>query len=202
MSDVCSSDLSGATVFDRPGSARARYRFRPAFTHCRARRRRTVPAAQLQLFDQGETGHVYGYSFIVTDKEGAAADVEYWQRHRTVIEERYRDLKLGCGLLHLPLGTLDANRGWLVATVLASNLMAMLSDTVMRTSPKNVTPAESRNACSPRFRTTGTLRRWLILVPGRVVRSGRRWTLRLPRSALWAREFENAYRWLAAFQPA
>jgi len=164
----------------------------------RCRRRATVPKEQLTLLLGGEVDHVYGYSFIITDKSGNAVNLEYWHRHRTDIEERFRDVKLDCGLIHLPCGTMNANRGWMVAALLATNMMAMLSDTLMKAAPHNQTPAEEEPR-EPRYRTTPTMRRWLIAVPGRLVRGGRKLQLRLPASLWWADEFMRTYDMLRAF---
>jgi len=41
----------------------------------RSRRRRTMPKAQLELALEGHVDHVYGYSFILTDLEGDAAEI-------------------------------------------------------------------------------------------------------------------------------
>ena len=157
----------------------------------RARRRRTIPKAQLTLAVAGDIGTVYSYSFIITDLPGEAATVELWQRQRAHIEERIKDIKLGCGLFHLPLGTVRANTGWQVATVVATNLMAMLSATVVAedrdareataAATEDATDAEDEQAA---YRTSPTLRRWMIAVPGRLVRRARRLHLRLPQ-CLW-----------------
>jgi hypothetical protein len=160
----------------------------------RARRRRTVPRLQLQLALNGAVSQVYGYSFILTDLAGDAAEIELWQRQRAHIEERIKDAKLGCGLIHLPLGTLRANRGWQVATVIAVNLVAMLSAVLLDTLP---TPPVSdgdpvlgedltEDDDEPSHRLATTVHRWMIAAPGRLSRSGRRLHLHLPRGWLWA----------------
>jgi hypothetical protein len=51
---------------------------------------------------------VYGYSFILIDLEGDAAEIEHWHRQRAQIEERVKEVKLGDGLLRFPAATLDA----------------------------------------------------------------------------------------------
>lgn len=63
--------------------------------HPRARRQRTIPADQLQMLIDGDISSVYGYSFIVTDRAGTAAEVEHHHRRRAQIEERNKDAKLG-----------------------------------------------------------------------------------------------------------
>jgi hypothetical protein len=160
----------------------------------RARRRRTVPRLQLQLALNGSVSQVYGYSFILTDMVGDAAEIELWQRQRAHIEERIKDAKLGCGLIHLPLGTLRANRGWQAAAVIAVNLVAMLSAVLLDTLPK--LPASDGGPVlhddvavsddEPSHRLAATVRRWMIAAPGRLTRSGRRLHLHLPRGWLWA----------------
>jgi hypothetical protein len=166
----------------------------------RARRRRTIPKAQLALAVAGDIDTVYSYSFVITDLPGEAATVELWQRQRAHIEERIKDLKLGCGLFHLPLGTVRANAGWQVATVVAANLMAMLSATVVAESrdAREATAAETEDATDaedeqPAYRTSPTLRRWMIAVPGRLVHRARRLHLRLPQCLWWAEEFMATY---------
>ncbi len=73
-----------------------------------ARRWRTVPPLQLRMAFQGSVDQVWKYSFLVTDLEDDAAHIELRQEpagpHRGVDQGR----QLGCGLLHLPLGTLCA----------------------------------------------------------------------------------------------
>jgi hypothetical protein len=166
----------------------------------RARRRRTIPKAQLALAVAGDIDTVYSYSFVISDLPGEAVAVELWQRQRAHIEERIRDLKLGCGLFHLPLGTVRANAGWQVATVVTTNLMAMLAATVVAeaSAARDATAVETEEVADaedeqPAYRTSPTLRRWMIAVPGRLVHRARRLHLRLPQCLWWAEEFTAAY---------
>lgn len=159
----------------------------------RARRRRTVPQLQLQLALNGSVSQVYGYSFLLTDMAGEAVEIELWQRQRAHIEERIKDAKLGCGLIHLPLGTLRANRGWQAAAVIAVNLVAMLSAVLLDTLPTPpvgdgdpVLDDDAVEDDEPSHRLASTVRRWMIAAPGRLSRSGRRLQLHLPRGWLWA----------------
>jgi hypothetical protein len=166
--------------------------------HRRARRRRTVPQLQLQLALNGSVSQVYAYSFILTDIAGDAAEVELWQRQRAHIEERIKNTKLGCGLIHLPLGTLRANRGWQAATVIAVNLVSMLSAVLLDVLPQRlaaegapaldeeVADADEAISEEPSHRLATTVRRWMIAVPGRLTRGGRQLHLHLPRGWLWA----------------
>jgi hypothetical protein len=144
---------------------------------------------------------VYGYSFILTDLDGDAAEIELWHRQRGQMEERVKELKLGNGLLHFPLGSLDANRTWQTAAVIAHNLVALLSALVTHVNHRRLReqlerspepgprPAASRVA----VHNTRLVRRWLLAVPGRVLHSGRRLVLRLAQGMLWAATFNAVY---------
>jgi hypothetical protein len=74
----------------------------------RSRRRRTLHPDQraLPLPELAAAGAVYAYSFIMTNLDvtapGKAAAVEHWYRHRTTVENIFRDGKLGAALRHLP----------------------------------------------------------------------------------------------------
>jgi hypothetical protein len=167
----------------------------------RSRRRRTVPKAQLALALAGRVEYVYAYSFILTDLDGDAAEIELWHRQRAQIEERVKEAKLGDGLLHFPLGTLDANRAWQTAGVIAHNLVALLSAVLTKVNHRRLheqlaqspepppRPAAARVAAH----NTKLVRRWLLAVPGRILHSGRRVILRLARGMLWADTFTAVY---------
>jgi hypothetical protein len=85
----------------------------------RARRRRTLHPDQraLPLTELADADAVYGYSFLVTNldvstpEQGAA--VEHWYRHRTAIENIFRDSKLRAALRHLPLGYPQVKTAWM-----------------------------------------------------------------------------------------
>jgi hypothetical protein len=74
----------------------------------RSRRRRTLHPDQraLPLTELAEADAVYAYSFIATNLDVAtpcqAAKVEHWYRHRTAVENLFRDSKHGAALRHLP----------------------------------------------------------------------------------------------------
>ena len=167
----------------------------------RSRRRRTVPKAQLELALEGRVEYVYAYSFILTDLEGDAAEIEHWPRQRAQIEERVKEAKLGDGLLHFPLGTLEANRAWQTAGVIAHNLVALLSAVVADVNHRRLQeqleqspePPPRPAAARVANHNTKLVRRWLLAVPGRVLHSGRRVVLRLAQGMLWAATFTAAY---------
>ena len=86
-----------------------------------------------------------------------------------------------------------AKFGWLVATVIATNLMAMLSATVLTVAPQTEVPPDFDAERDPLCRTSPTLRPWLIAVPARVVHNSRQLQLRLPRGWWWADTFTATY---------
>ena len=70
----------------------------------RSRRRRTLHPDQraLPLPELARAGAIYAYSFILTNLDVTAPDkgaaVEHWYRHRTTVENIFRDSKLGAAL--------------------------------------------------------------------------------------------------------
>ena len=74
----------------------------------RSRRRRTLHPDQraLPIPELASAGAIYAYTFILTNLDvstpGKAAAAEHWYRHRTTVENIFRDSKLGAALRHLP----------------------------------------------------------------------------------------------------
>jgi hypothetical protein len=145
----------------------------------KARRRKTIPPEQLQMVLDGQLDSTYAYSFIVTDipaEEKTAVEVEHFHRHRAQIEERFKDLKLGQALRHLPSGNLAANRLWLACSLLALNITAWVCDI----SPAAGASGHATDQDTPLRRHAKALRHILFCVPGRIVRTARRLIVRLP----------------------
>jgi hypothetical protein len=160
-----------------------------------SRRRRTIHPEQLQLCLDGELGHCFGYSFILTDTptdERSTQDVEHFHRHRAQIEERLKEAKLGQALRHLPSSCEHANRVWLQAALTALCLSAMCCDLCPAAGASGKAPTGA-----PLRRAARTLRRLLFCVPARIVRSGRQTILRLPagfrHEAVFRLTYETAY---------
>ena len=101
-------------------------------TDPRARRRRTLRPEQrvLPIAELTELDAVYGYSFIVTNLDVStpqqAAAVEHWYRHRTQVENIFRDAKHGAALRHLPSGYPQVNRAWMWGALLAVSIAGWL----------------------------------------------------------------------------
>jgi Transposase DDE domain group 1 len=148
----------------------------------RARRRRTLHPDQraLPLAELAEVDAVYGYSFIVTNLDvstGAkAAQVEHWYRHRTQVENLFRDSKHGAALRHLPSGHEPVNRAWMWAALLAATSTGWLHHLTARPRDGRLVGHGVRGGQA----MIATLRRRLIAVPARMVRHARGLTLRLP----------------------
>jgi Transposase DDE domain group 1 len=165
--------------------------------HTRSRRRRTIHPDQLALLEAGEApGQLYGYSFILTDRDEDAAWIEHHHRHRAQIEERIREAKLGAALRRLPSGDLNANRVWLFCALLAVNLAAMVCDLSPLAGASGKAPEGA-----PLRRAAKTLRRLLFGVPARVIRTARRTILRLPAGFRHAGAFAATYRAAWALPP-
>jgi hypothetical protein len=81
------------------------------------------------------------------------------------------------GLNHAPSGRFFANAAWLLIACLAPNLARWLSRLGLGTSGPIVVQ---------------TIRRRYLTLPGRITRSGRRWTLHLPARWPWREGFTQA----------
>jgi len=149
----------------------------------RARRRRTLHPDQrvLPIDELAEADAVYGYSFIVTDLDVSsgerAAAVEHWYRHRTQVENVFRDAKLGAALRHLPSGYPQVNTAWMWGALLAASIAGWLHQLT-------ATPGLGGRPFGHGVRggqaMIATLRHRLIRVPARLVRHAGTLTLRPP----------------------
>jgi len=148
----------------------------------RARRRRTLHPDQraLPLDELAAADAVYGYSFVVTNLDVTtperAAAVEHWYRHRTSIENMFRDAKHGAALRHLPSGYPEVNRGWMWGALLAASIAGWLHQLTATRSAGRLFGHGIRGGQA----MIATLRHRLIRVPARLVRHGGELALRLP----------------------
>ena len=123
-----------------------------------------VPNEQGELFPAWRHHAVFTNSPLVT----LAAEADH--RRHAIIEQVIADLKSG-PLAHLPSGKFNANGAWLALAAIAFNLT--------RAAGTLASPFHARA-------TTATIRRQLINIPARPVRSARRIHLRLPTNRPWA----------------
>jgi Transposase DDE domain group 1 len=169
----------------------------------RSRRRRTIPKGQLALLEQARVGYVFSYSFVATDKSGDAIEIERWHRQRAHIEERVKEVKNGCGLVHLPLREAAANRAWQAAAVVAHNLVSMLAAEIAAGNRQRlrervadaVEEDDIRHPAPERVQAHNLqlIRRCLINVPAKVVHRARQVFVRLAASMPWGDVFKRTY---------
>ena len=112
----------------------------------------------------------------VTTGDQAAA-VEHWYRHRTAVENMFRDAKHGAALRHLPSGHPEVNRAWMWGALLAATLTGWLHQLTATPHP---TGALLGHGVRDGQAMIATLRHRLIRVPARLVRHAGALTLRLP----------------------
>ena len=149
----------------------------------RSRRRRTLHPDQraLPIPELAAAGPVYAYSFILTNLDvsspGKAAAAEHWYRHRTSIENLFRDSKPGAALRHLPSGYPQVNLAWMWGALLAASMAAWLHQLTARTVGQDILHGHGVRGGKAMI---ATLRWRLIAVPGRLIRHARHLTLRLP----------------------
>lgn len=133
-----------------------------------ARRERPHPGAQLRITDRDGWRITV---FATNIRGGRLADHEVQHRLRARAEDRIRCLK-DTGLRNLPLHDFTSNQIWLELVQLAADLLSWTQHLALTTSP-----ARTWEPKRLRFR--------LLNIAGRIVRSGRRDWLRLPRAWPW-----------------
>lgn len=149
----------------------------------RSRRRRTLHPDQraLPLPELAAAEAIYAYSFIVTNLDVSSPDkavaAEHWFRHRTTVENLFRDSKLGAALRHLPSGYPQVNLAWMWGALLAASMAAWLHQLTARTAGEDILAGHGVRGGKAMI---ATLRWRLIAVPGRLTRHARHLTLRLP----------------------
>jgi len=149
----------------------------------RSRRRRTLHPDQraLPIPELASAGAIYAYSFILTNLDvstpSQAVAAEHWYRHRTTVENLFRDSKLGAALRHLPSGYPQVNLAWMWGALLAATMAAWLHQLTALTRGEDILAGHGVRGGKAMI---ATLRWRLIAVPGRLIRHARRLVLRLP----------------------
>ena len=134
-----------------------------------ARRTRLV-GKQADLFPNWQ------YFAFATNRTEPLLRVEAEHREHAVVELCIRDLK-DQALAHFPSGQYAANSAWTVIAALAHNLGRWTSQIGL--------PHD-------RTRTAATRRLRLFRIPGRLTRTARQWTLRMPARWPWQQDFHDA----------
>lgn len=137
------------------------------------------------LGPQAELWPDWRHFAFLTNRTDPLEIVEAEHRQHAVVELAIRDLK-DQALAHFPSGKFYANAAWTVIAALAHNLL--------RWTHLIALPDQT-------VRTARTLRRRLLTVPGRLTRSGRRQTLRMPARWPWAQDFLDALTRIRALPP-
>ncbi|HXZ75767.1 MAG TPA: IS1380 family transposase [Streptosporangiaceae bacterium] len=149
----------------------------------RSRRRRTLHPDQraLPIPELEQEPAIYAYSFICTNLDvstpARAAAAEHWYRHRTVIENIFRDSKHGAALRHLPSADRNVNTCWMWASLIAAaaaGWLHQLTGLILGTDLIEGHGVRGGKAM------IATLRRTVIAVPARLVRHGGQLIMRLP----------------------
>ena len=127
--------------------------------------------------EQGELFPAWRHHAVFTDSPLTLIQAEADHRRHAIIEQVIADVKTG-PLAHLPSGRFNANGAWLVLAAIAFNL------------------TRAAGALASRFHaraTTATIRRQLINIPARPVRSARQVQLRLPANWPWATDWLDLF---------
>ncbi|MGH3197985.1 MAG: hypothetical protein ACRDNT_19180 [Streptosporangiaceae bacterium] len=148
----------------------------------RSRRRRTLhPDQRAMLFPELEQEPaILTYSFICTNLDVAAparaAAAEHWYRHRTAVENIFRDSKHGAALRHLPSGNEPASTCWMRASLITAAVAAWLHQLTGLILGGELVEGHGVRGGKAMI---ATLRRRLIAVPARLVRHGGQLIMRL-----------------------
>ncbi len=149
----------------------------------RSRRRRTLNPDQraLPIAELAAADAIYGYSFIVTNLDVTTPDqataVEHCYRHRTVIENVFRDAKHGGALRHLPSGYPQVNTAWMWGALLAVSIAGWVHQLTATPGPHGTLTGHGVRDGQAMITT---LRHRLIQVPTRLIRHASALDLRLP----------------------
>jgi hypothetical protein len=156
----------------------------PEGTRLIVRRERPHPGAQFEVFD----AEGYRHTAFITDQESAdIATLELGHRRRAKVEDEIRCGK-DTGMRNLPFAAYEHNRAWLELSLIAQELLAW---TRLLCLEGELALAEPKR-----------LRQRLLHIAGKVVRSARCTTLRLPRSWPWAEALVAAFTRLRALPAA
>jgi hypothetical protein len=148
-------------------------------------RQRLIVRRTRLLGAQAELWPDWRHFAFFTNRVDAIELVEAEHRQHAVVELAIRDLK-DQALAHFPSGKFQANAAWTVIAALAHNLLRWTTQIGL---PDTIIP------------TSRTLRRRLLTIPGRITRTARTVTLRMPARWPWETHFLTALERLRALPP-
>lgn len=149
-------------------------------------RRTPLTAAAAKNRGQDHLFAVYDYHPMITDRAGDLVEVEADHRRHAEVELTIRDLKHDMGLNHFPTKSFGGNAAWLALNTIAHNLVRWTTRLGLHSTPL----------------MTKKIRRRIYNVAGRLIRTGRRLVLRLPRRWPWATQITAALERLRAMPAA
>jgi hypothetical protein len=123
--------------------------------------------------DQAQLWPDWRYHAFVTNRTVPLLTADIDHRDHANVELVIRDLK-DQALAHFPSGRMHANSAWTVIAALAHNLARWTTLIGLPTAP---------------VQTAQVRRRRLLQIPGRLTRTSRQWTLRLPARWPWKTDF-------------
>lgn len=129
---------------------------------------------------------IYDYHPMITDRTGDIVEIEADHRRHAEVELTIRDLKHDMGINHFPTKSFGGNAAWLILNTIAHNLTRWATRLGLDMKPV----------------MTKKIRRRIYNVTGRLVRTGRRLVLRLPRRWPWAALITAALKRLRALPAA
>jgi hypothetical protein len=153
---------------------------------------RRTPITGAQAINRGQDPEqpalfpIYDYHPMITDRAGDLVQIEADHRRHAEVELTIRDLKHDMGLNHFPTKSFGGNAAWLILNTIAHNLTRWTTRLGLRGAPV----------------MTKKIRRRIYHVAGRLVRTGRRLVLRLPRRWPWAAQIAAALDRLRALPTA
>lgn len=176
-----------AEIIFTPFSQDVRGHDRPGAQPVRLIVRRTPPTEELaKNRGQDPLFPIFDYHPIITDRSGPTLDLEADHRRHAEVELTIRDLKHDMGMSHFPTKSFGGNAAWLVLNTIAHNL----------------TRWTARLGLEVGHVMTKKIRRRIYSVAGRLIRTGRRVILRLPRRWPWADQITAALERLRAVPAA
>jgi hypothetical protein len=174
------------TPFDRGPEGRLRAE-RGQIAPVRLIVRRTPPTdAQARNRGDDPLFQMFDYHPLITDRAGDLLDLEADHRRHAEVELTIRDLKHAMGMSHFPTKSFGGNAAWLALNTIAHNL----------------TRWTARLGLGETHVMTKKIRRRVYAVAGRLVRTGRKTILRLPRRWPWAQQILTALKRLETLPAA
>jgi hypothetical protein len=149
---------------------------------------RRTPLTDAQAINRGQDPlfATYDYHPMITDRAGDLVTIEADHRRHAEVELTIRDLKHDMALNHFPTKSFGGNAAWLILNTIAHNLVRWTTRLGLQTPTV----------------MTKKIRRRIYAVPGRLIRTGRRLILRIPRRWPWAGQITAALQRLRAIPAA